>query len=127
MTCRHMPGDPNCSSSPSYYRTYSETNLITPDSEKFEIIDVEVVGFNLVMKVKYPNCSACSYEGNKVMVFRNTTPIDALKWKKIDPHFRDPKKPANPREAPSPAARFPATAEGWKDAVSYASSLQQVR
>lgn len=100
-----------------------ESTPVTPDSEKFEVTDVEVVGTSLVMKVKYPNCSSCSYEGNKIMVFRSTTPIDALKWKKIDPHFRDPKKLSNPREAPSPAARFPATTEGWKDAISYASSL----
>jgi hypothetical protein len=76
----------------------------------------------MVMKVKYPNCSICAYEGNKVMVFLNTKALDVLKWKKIDPHFRDLKLKNTTREAPSPAARFPASDEGWQDAVSYATS-----
>lgn len=73
-----------------------------------------------MMKVKYPNCRNCAYEGCKVMVFLNVTEAQVLRWKKIDPHFRDPKKAMSTSESPSPAARFPGSAEGWADAQSYA-------
>ena len=76
------------------------------------------MGAHLVMKVKYPNCALCAYEGQKVMVFLNVTEAQVLKWRRIDPHFRATK--ALPQEAPSPAARFPASQEGWRDALDYA-------
>ncbi len=106
MTCHHAANDPNCSSNQRHYDTSREletlkAKIATPDSEKFEIVQVEQVGKHLVLKVLYPNCSKCSYEGHKVMVFLNTSPADALLWKVIDPHFRDDKKHAKlRREAP---------------------------
>jgi len=95
---------------------------MTPDAEKYQVEDVLRVGNHLVMKVLYPNCTKCSYEGNKVMVFLNVSEKEVLKWRKIDPHFRDPKTQLNPRDAPGPAARFPANPEGWNDAIEYAKS-----
>lgn len=81
------------------------------------------VGRHLVMKVKYPNCSSCAFEGTKILVFLNISELEALKWRKIDPHFRDPRRKST-TEAPSPAARFPGTPEGWADAVAYANSKE---
>lgn len=118
MVCRHEKGDPNCSSSPNYRRLYEETQTVTPDSTRYSIEEVERVGPHLVMKVKYPNCARCAYEGVKVLVFLNVTEAQVLKWRRIDPHFRGAKSLA--QEAPSPAARFPASAEGWRDALDYA-------
>jgi len=118
MVCRHSPGDPSCSSHPSNRYRY-ESTPVTPDAKNYSIEDVARVGRNLVMKVKYPNCSSCAYEGTKVLVFLKVTELEALKWKEIDPHFRDPKRTMAAR-APSPAARFPASNEGWNDAVEYA-------
>lgn len=131
MTCHHGPNDPNCSSHPSNvaarqseYREQERVRLEvaarTPDKEKYEILDFLRVGDHVVLKVLYPNCSKCSYEGAKVMVFLNVTEAQMLKWKEIDPHFRDPKHQPAKHEAPGPAARFPASSEGWQDAVSYA-------
>lgn len=81
---------------------------------------MQVVGPHLVMKVLYSNCALCAYEGQKVLVFLNTSTLDALKWRKIDPHFR-PQSTGRPHtEAPSPAARFPSTKDGWVDALTYA-------
>lgn len=112
--CRHPPGSHDSD-------RYSYTpDPATPDATKFEIEDVQQVGAHLVMKVKYPNCRACAYEGNKVMVFLNTTPLQAMKWRRIDPHFRAAGKYENAKEAPSPVARFPASPAGWKDAYDYA-------
>lgn len=149
MTCRHAPGDPNCSSHPSHAYAEAERekkrweaadrataqrhseelaalrrNLaaVTPDAENFEVTDVARVGPHLVLKVKYPNCVKCSYEGTKILVLLNVTELEALKWRRIDPHFRDPEKSLQTKEAPSPAARFPASQEGWEDALAYAQS-----
>jgi ribosomal protein L44E len=95
----------------------AEESLV--DSNRFTIMDAQQVGKNLVLMVQYPSCPKCTYEGKKVMVFLDTSAIDALKWKKVDPHFRDDTQ-QDPHESPSPAARFPATGIGWKDAIDYA-------
>lgn len=131
MTCRHSDGDISCSSHPSNVeaRQYSfeeekRKKLIkdgtTPDSSNYEILDIVQVGAHLVMKVLYPNCVKCAYEGVKIMVILNTSPLDALKWKKIDPHFRQPPSTKSIKEAPPPAARFPNSKDGWEDAMIYA-------
>lgn len=91
----------------------------TPDNTKFKIEDIQEVEKHLVIKVSYLNCKTCSYEGNKVLVYLNTSITSVLKWRIIDPHFSD-KKPSSVKEAPSPNARFPASNDGWKDAISFA-------
>lgn len=120
MTCRHAKGDPSCSSTPGY--RYDREEPKTPDAEKYYVVDVLRCGEHLVMKVKYPNCASCAYEGNKVLVFLNVTETQALRWRRIDPHFRKAsiKGIVDVSSAPSPAARFPASDEGWIDAVEYA-------
>jgi hypothetical protein len=75
--------------------------------------------------VRYPNCAACAYEGSKILVLLNRTLKDAIKWRRIDPHFRDPAKQAGPLEAPGPAARFPGSRDGWIDAIAYARGKAQ--
>lgn len=128
MTCHHKKGDPGCSSTPgsaahnAIYRRRDERTPKTPDSAKFEFEEVMQVGPHLIAKVRYPNCNKCSFEGVKVMVWLNVTPTDALRWRKIDPHFTDPKGTRPKTEAPGPAARFPASADGWADAQAYAKS-----
>lgn len=123
MTCRHKAGDPNCG---TYSRKYDYTPTppatppATPDAGNFEIDEVERVGPHLVMRVIYPNCAKCEYEGKKVMVFLDVSEKEVLKWREIDPHFRNPQSVRSPKTAPTPAARFPATVEGWTDALVYA-------
>lgn len=143
MTCRHSPGDPACSSHPTNVARHAaerashaqqraearikelEAQLSQGrlDAEKFEILDAVRVQGNLVLKVQYPSCPRCSYEGVKVLVYINVSEMVALRWRVIDPHFRAPsEEKQDPREAPSPAARFPASPEGWQDALHYAES-----
>lgn len=96
------------------------------DFSKFEIVDVREISGNLVVKVKYPDgCKDCSYENNKVLVFLGMTTLQAIKWRKIDPHFREPTRTHAPTEAPGPAARFPASPEGWQDAIFYAENARK--
>lgn len=147
MTCRHAPGDPDCSSSPAgreraareqaeYSRQQTEKSkkaleariaelereigATTPDKMRYEIVEVVEVGPHLVLRAKYPNCSKCSYEGTKVMVFLNTSLRDVVFWKSIDPHFFEEKRGRPKTEAPSPWVRFHATKEGWDDALAFA-------
>lgn len=126
MICRHTKGDVSCSSHPDYREPYTQSFSSaraaenSPDKTKYEIEEVEEAGPHLVMKVKYPNCANCSYEGHKVMVFLNTPLKAVFKWKEIDPHFRDDKHTGSATKAPSPSARFPASKDGWDDAMKYA-------
>ncbi len=106
----------------SYRYEIDRIKAQTPDATKYQIIDVARVGQHLVLKVLYPNCSKCSYEGNKILVFLNVTEKDVIFWKEIDPHFRPPGKTSARHQAPSPAARFPASPNGWADAMEYAKS-----
>lgn len=136
MTCRHKAGDPNCSSFPNveeYRQREAELRKelaergnmpATPDSEKYLVLDVAQVGDNLVLRVKYPNCAKCSYEGEKVLVYLDVTPMQALKWKKIDPHFQKRELTRPVTEAPGPDARFPASPMGWADALDYAKAVR---
>ena len=136
MICRHQAGDSNCSKHPDHpdnpanRRAAQATKELkdikrqlstsSPDNSNYEITKVVRVGAHLVLQVLYPNCAKCAYEGNKVMVFLNVTEEQVLRWRRIDPHFRNPSEKTAPSCAPSPAARFPASAEGWADAVAYA-------
>ena len=139
MICRHTKGDPSCSShpdNPDNPRNRRETDAPSvyspavfpmstgnsPRPEEFQPQRIEVVGPNIVMEVLYPSCARCAYEGRKVLVFLNVTTLQGMRWRKMDPHFADPKKAARrgPDEAPPPAARFPASEEGWQDAIVYA-------
>lgn len=132
MTCRHILGDPSCSGYPSYVKKQEaqknaeiaeELLKRTPNPDDYEIVDAKPVCGNLVIKAQYSSCVNCSFDAMKVMVFLDVDMVAALKWRRIDPHFDD--KPRTAREAPSPAARFPATEQGWKDAVKYAADRKK--
>ncbi len=148
MTCRHQPGDTNCGSHPynvaarereaaeaTERRTQAtyEKELkalraqipATPDSGNYSVEDVEQCGNHIVIKVKYPNCAKCTFEGNKIMVFLDVKMKEVVKWRRIDPHFRNPME-KSVTEAPSPAARFPGNSDGWKDALAYAYAKTKV-
>ena len=132
--CRHGADDPNCSSNKDREITYHKPAgargakaVKTPDAESYEVVPVARTGRNLVLKVRYPNCATCSYEGNKVLVYLDVPEEKVLMWRKIDPHFADPKLARPLKEAPSPAARFPASAEGWQDAINYASLKERTK
>lgn len=123
MTCRHSANDPDCSANGGgFYSKPVESKAVpaTPDKKNYEVMEAGRVGPHLVLRVKYPNCFACAYEGHKVMVFLHVTEVEALKWREIDPHFRDPKAKRQAHQAPPPAARFPANEDGWSDAIDYA-------
>lgn len=94
-----------------------ELSSVSPDNTKFQIEEIKEIGNFLVMKVLFPNCVKCAYEGNKILVYENVKMIDVFKWRVLDPHFRP--TVSAPNEAPSPIARFPASKTGWIDACSF--------
>ena len=130
MTCKHGANDPECTSHPNHKEFVAVKRQMgsrtpieptTPDSKKFLIEEAVETNGHLILKVRYPNCAKCSYEGVKVLVFAGSTVKDALFWKTIDPHFREPTKVPGPRDiAPGPCARFPASAKGWAAALAFA-------
>lgn len=142
MTCRHRhsSGDPNCGSNRYSYddssgklrATEAEperlrrelTSRPDPDNSKFELLDMVQVGKAMVVKVRYESCPKCSYEGMKVLVYADASPIDVAKWRVVDPHFSD-RPQASSREAPSPIARFPASPTGMGLAVKLAQMLEK--
>ncbi len=104
-------------------RELAKAQSMTPDATRFDVEDLVEVGPHAVLKVRFPNCAACAYEGVKVLVYLNVKALDIVRWKKLDPHFRAMPKSGWPvKEAPSPAARFPASDQGWKDALAYANA-----
>ena len=121
MICRHDRNDPDCSKNGGGYAAWSteRSESKTPDNTNFQIEEVEERGNFLIVKAKYPNCAKCAYEGNKVMVFEGVKVRDAIKWRILDPHFRQGGLPPPINTAPPPVARFPASDQGWKDALSY--------
>ncbi len=142
MTCRHRPGDPDCSSHPDHpnnYLNYSKLKpsstvsvpSITPDSKNYTIKNVQhfssPIGEALVIFVQYPNCSLCAYEGTKTLVYFGVTPVAAMMWREIDPHFADPKQVVMPNKAPSPSARFPGDSTGWSDALLFVKMKLKIR
>src|SRR5574338_1062701 len=124
MICRHGPNDTNCSGHPTYIDPYRDNSTQfsynEPDSKNYIIERCETIGNNIILIVKYPDCSKCSYEGRKILVYLNLNIVNIVFWKEIDPHFKDPKKKIDKCQAPAPNARFPANEQGWNDALEYA-------
>lgn len=92
------------------------------------VLDFASAGPYLVLKVQYPSCTACAYEGIKVLVFKgHALERAAIRWREIDPHFRPPDPNAPLHHAPPPIARFPGTDEGWNMALGLIDPLHPVK
>lgn len=133
MTCRHVPGDPNCSSNRIAFETARdatarvqalEKEVAELKKKKFTIEDVEEVGSYLILTVRFPFCDNCAFDSRKLLLYRAGV-TQAVLWTEIDPHFREPDKVPNLRRAPPPLARFPASAEGRKNAKLFLEVLRK--
>ena len=105
-----------------------EMAALTPDHMKWEMIRVEELGFgddirHIIAEVKFTTCEHAGYGGRKILVFRASLK-EAILWRHMDPHFRDPNDKSIIRasnKAPIPIARFPASDSGWEDAKAFLS------
>jgi len=84
----------------------NKTNTLpNPNPSNYKIIREKAIDKFILIEINYPDCK--NYEGNKILLFENTT-IHQLKMQKlIDPHFSDNLK------FHSPIARFEPTEKGW--------------
>jgi hypothetical protein len=86
--------------------TYEQKNVINsnPDPGEFEIVQIHGYNGNVAIEINYPSCT--NYEGNKIIVYKDTNMTQLLQLKKIDPHFIEENKI-------KPFARFEPTEAGW--------------
>lgn len=84
------------------------TSEFDPNPTKFTIRKYNEQNGNLAILVNYPNCK--NYEGDKIIVYKNTTWEQVRNLNELDPHFTD-------ETTIKPFARFEPTAEGWMKAV----------
>ena len=69
---------------------YSTRKEIEPHPEVFEVLQcLEGTNF-LYVVVKYPHCT--NFEGEKVLVMKDTSKTDILLMKALDPHFYEDNK-----------------------------------
>ena len=85
-----------------------------PVPTNFTISGYHEVGTHLVLMVTYPD--AKNYEGNKVLVLRDTQLADVAGVPALDPHFE---------RGSALVARFEPTPLGWDLAVNCAKSLRE--
>lgn len=132
MVCRHGPNDPSCSNHPdNIHRRKAERDhraslkkkwqAQTTEANDFEILELKRYKRCILLKVKYPSCKLCSFDGVKILLLPPITEMQLLKLRRIDPHFHD--FTLEDYEAPSPMARFPATQAGWQLAIKVAESF----
>ena len=81
-----------------------------PNPAKFQIFETKQVGANVVVKIRYPDCT--NYEGVKICLFVNTTEADLKRRERLGPHFCE--------DSLSPFARFKPTVSGWEAALKMA-------
>ncbi len=93
-----------------------QPKLPNPDPMNYKIEKVHEDGAFLIIKINYPDCT--NFEGNKILVFRDTTLVDLVNQKYIDPHFF---QDANIK---SPIARFIPTDEGWQMATKFVQTMR---
>lgn len=87
-----------------------ETN---PNPIRFELLHTKQIGKNLVVKIKYPDCT--NFEGTKIILYKNRTVKEIQDSDFIDPHFS--------KTGLMPFARFVPTDEGWEMACKMASLI----
>jgi len=91
----------------------------SPDPSKFEILEQEVIGGWLILKVNYTESE--NYEGDKILVYGETD-IDKIletNGNVLDPHFTDN------QNVFSPIARFEPTKIGWKAAQVFCQAMSE--
>jgi hypothetical protein len=91
-------------------RTSVQEPRPNPNPRNFKITDITSVGKYVIAKVHYPDCT--NFEGNKILVFYNTTVGEVMRQGVLDPHFCEERHL-------SPIARFVPTPEGLVMAMKF--------
>ncbi len=111
-----MISTPKRASYPSGPTIFSSGSSTTPaktdnssDKKNYRFIRTHERNGIVVLWINYPQFK--NYEGNKILVYKDTTLVDILNQDYIDPHFLEERGRINP------FARFRPTEEGWTIAV----------
>ena len=99
----------------SNYET-EKVSEFDPDPTNFRISIYNEQNGNVAILVKYPNCK--NYEGEKIIVFKNTTWGQIRNLEELDPHFTEEDNVIKP------FARFEPTLDGWLSAVELLKNLK---
>lgn len=94
---------------PSAILSIVNKKIPNPDPTNYRIIKSEVWGVYLIIKINYPECT--NYEGNKILLYKNTSLEELIRQGSIDPHF------CKNDNYHSPIARFEPTEQGWNMAL----------
>ena len=98
----------------SLTRIYENTMLPNdPKPDNFKIVSLRQIGKCVLGIINYPN--ATNFEGDKVLVWGNTTVYDVRQLKVIDPHFLKDTKII---------ARFRPTSEGYRLAKAFCNMIE---
>jgi hypothetical protein len=92
---------------------YVSENSGNPNPKKYKIKKSKHIGSYVLIFINYPDCN--NYEGDKILVYRQTTFDDSIEKGYLDPHFSE--------NAPSPLARFEPTDAGWQMAIDFAKKV----
>jgi hypothetical protein len=63
---------------------------VNPNPSNFNIVKIEQIGRLVVGLVEYPNCT--NFEGQKIIIWQDTSVKDIVASGIIDPHFADNNK-----------------------------------
>ena len=69
---------------------YSTRKEIEPHPEVFQVLECSEGTNYLYVVAKYPHCT--NFEGEKVLVMKDTSKTDVLLMKALDPHFYEDNK-----------------------------------
>jgi hypothetical protein len=95
-----------------FFSDSAPTQPPNPNPALFKIYEAHELAHHVVLKVHYPGC--IPYNGFKILVYRDSL-LNLMARRLLDPHFLQKKE--------SPIARFPADADGWADAVAFATMV----
>jgi len=95
-------------------KVFGTSSLPNPNPANYTIVRSLVINGYLIIEIKYHDCT--NYEGRKIMLYDSTL-VELINQKLIDPHFSNNKKYI------SPIARFEPTKRGWKLACTLANCI----
>jgi len=87
-----------------------------PDPFRYKVLQYKQVRQFLLVIVEYEGCT--TFEGKKILVYKDVDIKKLSKQESLDPHFSDN------TAFYSPIARFIPTVEGWQMAIEFTTNYQ---
>lgn len=104
-----------CSGGDTSVWNYSTRKEIEPHPEVFQVLECSEGSNFLYVVVKYPHCT--NFQGEKVLVMKDTSKMDILLMKVLDPHFYEDNKIVARFKPDEEGKKLAKTLAGVQDAV----------